>query len=114
MLVLRKLSNHGHSVPVKRRIEDGLERTIPEHARQQTRRPYPHWQRRHEAVLQWLLSHHTGKLYECARDTGYSPWHLSRIINSQHFQAVYRGEIEKQRRAHNEAYCQTMMGTSSK
>ena len=49
---------------------------------------YPRWQRRHEAVLQWLLSHHTGKLYECARETGYSPWPLSRIINSQHFQSV--------------------------
>ena len=75
---------------------------------------YRRWQRRHEAVLQWLLSHHTGKLYECARDTGYSPWHLSRIINSQHFQAVYRGEIEKQRRAHTEAYCRAITGISNK
>ena len=79
-----------------------------------TRRPSPRWQRRHEAVLQWLLSHHTGKLYECARDTGYSPWHLSRIINSQHFQSVYRGEIEKQRRSHIDAYCRAIMGISNK
>jgi len=50
-----------------------------------TKRPYPAWQRRHEAVLLWVLQHPAGKQYECAEATGYSRWHISRIICSPEF-----------------------------
>jgi hypothetical protein len=75
-----------------------------------SKRPYPKWEPRHEAVLQWLLSHTSGKLYECARDTGYSRWQVSRIVNSPHFQAVYREAIEAQRQKVFRQYCERLMG----
>jgi hypothetical protein len=53
-------------------------------------RPYPHWQRRHEAVLLWLLQNPTKSLKLCARETGYSPSQVSRIVNSPDFQQHYR------------------------
>ena len=55
-----------------------------------TKRPYPAWQRRHGAVLVWLLQHPHRKLYECAAETGYSPSQVSRIVNSPDFQCHYR------------------------
>ena len=54
------------------------------------KRPYPRWQRRHEAVLQWLLQHPAQTLKECARATGYSPSQISRIVNSPDYQRRYR------------------------
>ena len=54
------------------------------------KRPYPHWQRRHDAVLQWLLQRPWEKLNDCARATGYSPSQISRIVNSPDFRAHYR------------------------
>lgn len=48
-------------------------------------RPYPRWQRRHEAVLSWLFENPSKKLGDCAVATGYSRTHLSRIINSPEF-----------------------------
>ena len=54
------------------------------------KRPYPRWQRRHDAVLQWLLQCPRATLKECARATGYSPSQISRIVNSPDFQRRYR------------------------
>jgi hypothetical protein len=53
-------------------------------------RPYPRWQRRHEAVLLWLLQNPTKSLKLCARQTDYSPSQVSRIVNSPDFQRHYR------------------------
>ena len=53
------------------------------------KRPYPRWQRRHEAVLLWLLRNPTKPLKLCARETGYSQSHVSRIVNSPDFQRHY-------------------------
>ena len=67
------------------------------------KRPYPHWQRRHEAVLHWLFEHPTGTLAECARDTGYSRPHLSRITCSPDFRqylGALRADVERQLLAH--------------
>jgi hypothetical protein len=64
-----------------------------------TKRPYPRWERRHEAVLLWLIEHPTATLSEGARATGYSPSHLSRITCSPDFQGhllVLRSELERQ------------------
>jgi hypothetical protein len=54
------------------------------------KRPYPRWQRRHSAVLQWLLVHPVQTLNECARANNYSPSQISRIVNSPDFQRHYR------------------------
>ena len=54
------------------------------------KRPYPAWQRRHTAVLAWLLENPHRKLYECAAEMGYSPSQVSRIVNSPDFQRHYR------------------------
>ncbi len=54
-------------------------------------RPYPRWQRRHEAVLLWLLRNPTKAFKQCAEETGYSASHVSRIFNSPDFQRHYRG-----------------------
>jgi hypothetical protein len=47
--------------------------------------PYPRWQHRHESVLLWLFENPTKTLGECAKATGYSPTHLSRITRSPDF-----------------------------
>lgn len=47
------------------------------------------WMPAHFAVLKWLLSARRPQLAEGARATGYSPWHLSRIINSPEFRCRY-------------------------
>jgi hypothetical protein len=63
------------------------------------KRPYPRWQRRHHAVLLWLFEHPRAKLTDCARATGYSPSHLSRIMCSPDFRqrlGVLRAEQERQ------------------
>ncbi len=54
------------------------------------KRPYPRWQRRHEAVLLWLLENPPKKLKDCAAATGYSRTHISRIVNSPDFHRRYR------------------------
>ena len=51
--------------------------------------PYPSWQRRHEAVLTWVLENPAGRQYECAEATGYSEWQVNRIVNSPDFQKRY-------------------------
>ncbi len=50
-----------------------------------TRRPYPRWQRRHEAVLRLIVEHPRLTLAKIATATGYSPWQVSRVINSPDF-----------------------------
>jgi hypothetical protein len=63
------------------------------------KRPYPRWERRHEAVLLWLIEHPTATLSEGALATGYSPSHLSRITCSPDFQRHLhdlRTELERQ------------------
>ena len=54
------------------------------------KRPYPSWQRRHEAVLIWLFGNTSKKLGDCAAATGYSVTHLSRIINAPDFRHRYK------------------------
>lgn len=49
------------------------------------RSKYPSWQRRHEGVLLCLLQNPSATLSQCACKTGYSPSHVSRIINSPVF-----------------------------
>ncbi|MCH9053038.1 MAG: hypothetical protein IIA72_18580 [Proteobacteria bacterium] len=58
------------------------------------KRPYPRWQRRHEAVLLWLLENPPKKLKDCAAATGYSRTHISRIINSPDFRARYEAAVD--------------------
>jgi hypothetical protein len=52
--------------------------------------PYPAWQRRHEAVLQYKLERPDAHYREISRATGYSETHLSRIVNSPEFYRRYR------------------------
>ncbi|MDA5092472.1 hypothetical protein O2N63_00010 [Aliiroseovarius sp. KMU-50] len=59
-----------------------------------TKRPYPAWQHRHEAVLLWMLQNPAGKRYECARATGYSRWQISRIVNSPEFKRRYQEVLD--------------------
>lgn len=43
---------------------------------------------RHQAMINWLLTHPRGTRDECARDFGYTPTYVSMLINSDMFQAV--------------------------
>ena len=54
------------------------------------RRPYPRWQRRHEAILRLLVEKPHLKRAEIASTAGYSRWQVSRIINAPDFRARYR------------------------
>ena len=58
------------------------------------KRPYPRWQRRHETVLLWCLQNPGKKLRNCAKETGYSRTHVSRIINSPDFKRHYSAALE--------------------
>ncbi len=58
------------------------------------RNRYPTWQRRHEAVLLWMIQNPGGKVYDCAKATGYSRWQISRIINSPDFQIRYKDALD--------------------
>ena len=71
------------------------------------KRPYPAWRRRHAAVLVWLLQYPHRKLYDCAAETGYSPTHVSRIINAPEFRRRY---TEVREAAFREAYFRGMLG----
>ncbi len=59
------------------------------------RRPYPAWQRRHEAVLLYLLERPAARLDEVARATGYTCWQISRITHSPEFARRYREALDK-------------------
>ena len=54
------------------------------------RRPYPRWQRRHEAILRLIVDKPHLMRSEIANATGYSHWQVSRIINAPDFRARYR------------------------
>jgi hypothetical protein len=58
---------------------------------------YPTWQRRHEAVLQYMLEYPAAPYGEVARATGYSVWHISRIIANP--------EFRRRHRAHRDVAC---------
>lgn len=58
------------------------------------RRPYPAWQRRHEAVLLYLLERPAARLDEVARATGYTRWQISRIVHSPEFARRYRAALD--------------------
>ena len=54
------------------------------------RRPYPRWQRRHEAILRLIVEKPHLMQSEIASATGYSRWQISRIINAPDFRARYK------------------------
>ena len=54
------------------------------------RRPYPRWQRRHEAILRLMMEKPHLMRPQIASATGYSRWQVSRIINAPDFCARYR------------------------
>ena len=54
------------------------------------RRPYPRWQRRHEAILRLMVDKPHLMRSEIASATGYSRWQMSRIINAPDFRERYR------------------------
>ena len=54
------------------------------------RRPYPRWQRRHEAILRLMMEKPHLMRSEIASATGYSRWQVSRIMNSPDFRARYK------------------------
>ena len=59
------------------------------------RSKHPSWQRRHEGVLLYLLQNPSATLHQCASATGYSAWHLSRIINSPIFKQRFNTAIDE-------------------
>jgi hypothetical protein len=56
------------------------------------------WRRRHQTVLQWFLKYPCGLCADCARATGYSATHISRITCTKEFGA----RIEKAFEAAND------------
>jgi hypothetical protein len=53
------------------------------------KRPYPHYQRRHRAILLAILENPALKQKEIAQATGYSESHVSRILCSPDFQEIH-------------------------
>jgi hypothetical protein len=53
------------------------------------KRPYPGYQRRHHAILLSVCRNPAIKQREIAKETGYSPSQVSRILCSPDFQLVY-------------------------
>jgi len=56
-------------------------------------RNYPTWQRRHEAVLQYMLRCPSAHYREISQATGYSESHLSRITNAPEFRRRHRDHL---------------------
>ena len=68
-------------------------------------RPYPSWQRRHEAVLEYFLANPAAKQKDAAKVLGYSPSHISRIMCSPDFWDRYMlASHEAQVKAAKERY----------
>jgi hypothetical protein len=78
-----------HTADQKRPHTDGIPTT-----RIKARRPYPRWQRRHEAILRLILEYPLLSRTEIAAATGYSPTHISRIVNSPDFRERYERAVE--------------------
>ena len=55
---------------------------------------YPAWQRRHEAVLQYVLRHPGSTNAEVALQTGYSVTHISRIVRAPEFSFRLRSAMK--------------------
>jgi hypothetical protein len=53
------------------------------------KRPYPRYQRRHHAILLSVCRDPAKKQKEIAKETGYSPSQVSRILCSPDFQQAY-------------------------
>ena len=53
------------------------------------KRPYPRYQRRHDAILLSVLARPFQTQKEIAEATGYSPSQVSRILSSPDFQVQY-------------------------
>jgi hypothetical protein len=53
------------------------------------KRPYPRYQRRHDAILLSILARPFQTQKEIAEATGYSPSQVSRILSSPDFQVQY-------------------------
>jgi transcriptional regulator with XRE-family HTH domain len=53
------------------------------------KRPYPRYQRRHDAIMLRILENPMQTQKEIAKATGYSPSQISRILCSPDFQAQY-------------------------
>jgi winged helix-turn-helix DNA-binding protein len=53
------------------------------------KRPYPRYQRRHHAILLSICRDPSKKQKEIAKETGYSPSQVSRILCSPDFHEVY-------------------------
>ena len=53
------------------------------------KRPYPRYRRRHHAILLSVCRDPSKKQKEIAKETGYSPSHVSRVLNSPDFQETY-------------------------
>jgi hypothetical protein len=53
------------------------------------KRPYPRYQRRHDAILLRILENPSLTQKEIAQATGYSPSQVSRILCSPDFQVQY-------------------------
>jgi Homeodomain-like domain len=53
------------------------------------KRPYPRYQRRHHAILLSVCRDPGKKQKDIAKETGYSPSQVSRILCSPDFQQVY-------------------------
>ena len=54
-----------------------------------TKRPYPRYQRRHDAILLSILENPLQTNKEIAKATGYSPSQISRILCSPDFLQLY-------------------------
>ena len=54
------------------------------------KRPYPSWQRRHTAIMLYLLEHLGAKNKDIATATGYSASQVSRIMCSPAFEEAYQ------------------------
>ncbi len=52
------------------------------------------WQRRHDGVLRYTVERPAARNAEIARATGYSVWHISRIIRSPEFARRYRAAAD--------------------
>jgi len=52
------------------------------------------WQRRHDAVLRYTVERPAARNAEIAEATGYSVWHISRIMRSPEFDRRYRAAAD--------------------
>ena len=59
------------------------------------KRPYPHYQHRHHAILLSVCRDPSKKQKEIAKETGYSPSQVSRILCSPDFQVVYESLVRE-------------------